>query len=472
MKILISAANSLVLLILPLILNTGVAFAQTNSQTLGDPPVQPSPTPVAASPSPQVLNPDASSAPSLIIPLKDTEQIQLQLVNCQGSLDCFLSDRLLPPGTRLNQLELKFDNPTPKPLSLLNTAIDIHGTLTHYPLPSNVLSIRTQQPVFPPRQISNLMLDIKRAEMPPEQYIGAIYLTQTTPGNRIVLPIFMSVRCGPLWPILVLLMGILLGRLLKYMQEQGGPQAQSRKQLYQLEADIKDSHPSDRKILLPMVQDVRKLIYRQQLDVVATQVTLIRSRLEVLNQLRRMEDAFDQKRKAGTPIDSFEQLIEQIQEARSFIAQGQEAKAQQIVSQILDSTNIGTRSAGVDDGAAELEGALRGASVQLDNSLRNALSESKIVEITSWPDRLEHGLVMLSGLSDQVRAETTFWFVRPLLYFVLIVGLTIVGLNSLYIEKGESFGARPMDDYLGLLLWGLSADVAGRGLSTLKGTQT
>jgi len=68
-----------------------------------------------------------------------------------------------------------------------------------------------------------------------------------------------------------------------------------------------------------------------------------------------------------------------------------------------------------------------------------------------------------------VRAEATYWFVRPLLYGVLLIGLTIVGLNTLYIEKGETLGARPSSDYLGLLLWGLSADVASRSLSGLQG---
>ena len=65
--------------------------------------------------------------------------------------------------------------------------------------------------------------------------------------------------------------------------------------------------------------------------------------------------------------------------------------------------------------------------------------------------------------------ERHYWFVRPVLYGVLLVGLTIVGLNTLYIEKGETFGARPLSDYFGLLLWGLSADVASRSLSGLQG---
>lgn len=89
----------------------------------------------------------------------------------------------------------------------------------------------------------------------------------------------------------------------------------------------------------------------------------------------------------------------------------------------------------------------------------------------SRPEQFQHFFVVLAGFSDQVRAEATYWFVRPLVYMVLIIGLTLVGLNTLYIEKGETFGARPMSDYLTLFLWGLSADVASRSVSSLRGQE-
>jgi hypothetical protein len=37
------------------------------------------------------------------------------------------------------------------------------------------------------------------------------------------------------------------------------------------------------------------------------------------------------------------------------------------------------------------------------------------------------------------------------------------------VQKGSTFGADPFSDYLGLLVWGLSADVASRSLSNLTG---
>jgi len=83
---------------------------------------------------------------------------------------------------------------------------------------------------------------------------------------------------------------------------------------------------------------------------------------------------------------------------------------------------------------------------------------------------IRNTLFALSGLSEELRAEATLWIVRPLLYFVLLFGLVAVGLSTLYVNTGLTFGATPFADYLGLVLWGLSADVAGRTLSNLQGT--
>jgi hypothetical protein len=54
---------------------------------------------------------------------------------------------------------------------------------------------------------------------------------------------------------------------------------------------------------------------------------------------------------------------------------------------------------------------------------------------------------------------------------MLLVGLSVVGMRSLYMQKGSTFGADAFSDYLGLLVWGLSADVASRSLSNLAGEE-
>jgi hypothetical protein len=75
----------------------------------------------------------------------------------------------------------------------------------------------------------------------------------------------------------------------------------------------------------------------------------------------------------------------------------------------------------------------------------------------------------LSGLAEQATAEARLWFVRPLLAILLYVLLVGVGLKTLYLTDA-SFGHNGFLDYFGLVLWGLSADVAARTLSSLGGT--
>ena len=58
---------------------------------------------------------------------------------------------------------------------------------------------------------------------------------------------------------------------------------------------------------------------------------------------------------------------------------------------------------------------------------------------------------------------------RALLAIALLIFLMFIGLETLYVKEGTTFGARSAFDYVALLLWGLSADVASRTLTTLRG---
>jgi len=248
------------------------------------------------------------------------------------------------------------------------------------------------------------------------------------------------------------------------MEEQGGPQVAARKAVYQLEADLKEAHPDDQRLLANRVKETRNLVYRQQLEAANTQRTVVHSRLDVLTQLRAIEARLNERLKNEEPVP--DEAFEQIHQVRTDIEQGLDAKAKETLDQVIELLNNMPAKRGGTDDSEQIESILKGATANLD---RNARSLAIEPSQPTWGDRLQRVLIDLSGLSDLVRAEATYWFVRPLLYTVLLAGLTIVGLNTLYIEKGETFGARPLPDYLGLLLWGLSADVASRSLSGLQG---
>jgi hypothetical protein len=433
-------------LLLPLILLQSPVLAQTKSPSVGTKPP----------PATAVVTPT-------LVPLKGTEQVQLQLVNCGWWLDCALAHLLLPASAHIDKRELQFDNSTEVPVNILSTATIVAGDLTGYQLNRQAISLPQDLKSLPANQIVSIPITLNRAEMPPDRYSGAIYLTLKDRRDRLSLPVNLNARSGPLVPIVVLFFGVVLGRLFKYMQERGEPQAKALGEVYRLQGDIASAKLEDRdkQLLVEMIQEVQTLVAREQLDVVPTQVQTIRDRLETLVKLQLLENQLNQQATIfPTDVDTF---TLDIRKARLYIAQKEDAKARELLAKIsTDLDNVGARGAEV---AAGVEAFKRSLTEAATATVR--MGEAPL-PINQQIGNFKLFMITLSGVSDRVRAEATFWIVRPILSLVLLVGLSAVGIGSLYVENA-TFGAKPFPDYLGLILWGLSADVASRSLSSLKG---
>lgn len=395
-----------------------------------------------------------------LIALPGTEQIQLQLVNCSGWLDCSLARLFLPDSAFLDRRQLQFDNRTSTAAIVLNTAAIAQGVTSNYPLTSEI-SIPKDSLSLAANQISSLPLNIQRSALPPDRYTGAVYITLTPQQDRLVLPLNISVRSGPLMPLAFLLLGIILGQLFKYWQERGEPQTKAYQEVMRLESDIKAADLEDQAILLPMVKRVKKLVVREQLEKANSELELIRNRLDVLIKLRTIEAILKQPNQT-LPQAEIQEALQQVSLARQEIKLANDAKAQELlekVSNILAS--VSSRGAST---ANDLQAAARDAIERLEKN-RKIVSFPQI-ESTQW-ERLQRYLINLFGFSEQVRAEANFWIVRPLLWLTLLVGLSAVGMVNFYVENGSTFGAKRFADYFGLILWGLSANVASSSLSSL-----
>ncbi|BAZ24146.1 hypothetical protein NIES4073_50380 [Kalymmatonema gypsitolerans NIES-4073] len=442
-------------ILLPLVLLQSPALAQTDPQD-NQTQTQPQTTPPTL----------AVSKQRALLPLKGTEQIQLNLVNCGGwlGLDCALGRVLLPKSAHIEHRELQFDNPTPAAVNVVNTAVVAQGELTGYQLNSSAISIPQVSKPLPANQIVSMRLVLKRSVMPPDNYNGAVYLTLGAQGDRLTLPINLNVRSGPLLPLVVLFLGVILGRLFKYVQGSGGNQADALKEVNRLDQDIADArleNEDDKKILTGMSGEVRKLVFRDKLDAAKANIEAIQNRLQVLTNLQLIE-----KRIGEEPLDSTseKEAREQIEKVRFYIAEKDDAKAKEFLEKLKATLeDVRARSSG----DSNIKEYIESAEAATDSILKSSSDSSgKPTPLK----RFQRFMIQLSGLSEQVRAEATLWFVRPLLSLTLLLALTALGINSLYVENGKNFGARPFSDYLGLILWGLSADVASRSLSSLQGS--
>ena len=416
----------------------------------------------------------AKAKPALV-PVKGGEQIRRQLVRCSWVLDCALAHLLLPASAFQNQWQLKLDNPVEAPVSLTSTEVVLEGQQTGYQITKAEVEPPSSPATLAANQIISLPLKWKRSQIPPDRYTGWVYLTLDGREERLAIPVDLNMRIGPLLPLLVLLVGIALGRLFKYMQERGIPQSDALGKVNELEQEIAEADPEDREILTPMVKEVRKSVYQMDLETVTAKVEAIADRLNGLNRLRTMEQNLEPKKQHP----KVKEILQKIAEARSLIGLSSDEKGLEQAKTLLEE---------IQAEAVKLGTAMMGSDKQPDAALTQTAQEAekaaaavghavqaevrKAPALPMWVVQLRRSLIFLSGVSSAVRAEATLWVVRPLLSLALLFGLSVVGIRALYVEKGATFGADPFSDYLGLVLWGLSADVASRSLSNLPEEET
>ena len=444
-------------LLLPVVLLQAPAFAQTES-----------PAEVNEQPRSQLTDPVIEPT---LLPLQGTEQVRLQLVNCQGwlGLDCWIARLLLPASATINQRELQFDNLTQSSVDVLDAAVIAQGDVTGYQLTNSAISLPQDIKPLAANQIVSIPLKLEPSKMPPDQYGGSIFLTLQDRSNRLTLPVNISVRNGPFIPLLVLFFGVVLGRLFKYMEDRGEPQANSLGEVYRLRNDIESSGLEDqnKQLLLAMLPEVETMVAREQLDNVPIQIQAIRDRLDILVKLQLLESQLnEQAEKLPADVDIFTTPIRKV---RRLIVEKKDAEAKTLLEEI--DANFDKYDSTRGPGDASLEPYKR--SIQEAVTATDQINQPKAIQIRPVEQvaQFRKALITLSGVSEQVRAEATFWVVRPLLSLILLVGLSAVGMGSLYVDNGTTFGARPFSDYLGLILWGLSADVASRKLSSLQDTK-
>jgi hypothetical protein len=390
-----------------------------------------------------------------LVPVELSKTIHMNLVNC-GWWDCWLTPIVLPSSTRIDSYQLWFDNTSSSPIGIEKTVLVSKGQQPGGQLSSDTLKLANPAQTLAANQKGGLSLQVARQDIPPEQYEGDFHLMLAGRNETVTLPLMVNVRTGPLGPIVALFLGVVLGRLLKYMQDRGGPQAEKLRLINRLEADLGAADPGDQKLLANALINVRKLVFREELEKAGIQIDLIRGRLDVLQQVQGIE-----KRLAADETGNLAPFIEQLQRVRGFLGDGEDDRAKRE----LEALQADLDGAKGDATVAELSTAAGQAAQSLTAIVPmviKAIPPSRMMQ-------LRQGLVWIAGVSDELRAEATLWVVRPLLSIGLLVGLSLVGVNELYVEKGTSLGAKPLSDYWGLILWGLSADVASRSLSNLKG---
>jgi F0F1-type ATP synthase membrane subunit b/b' len=426
----------------------------------------------------------ASVRPALSL-LTENDRLQANLVNCD--YDCKLAHFLLPASAFQCKIDLGFEKPLAAPLVISDITIAVKGDHTKFKLTAEQLKVSLDQLTQSPqpggsnekgvqpspspqgegaegdrpmtvKKYLTLPVAIASHDIPADHYNGSIYLTVAGQSNSLKVPVDFNVRSGPLWPLLILLASILLGRLFKFMQDKGNAIANALESINRLEFRLRDAHTEDSEIITPMLRAARDLVHQDKAAEAAAAVNAISARLSTLGELGQINARLTGK-ESNPAVAS---ILSDIRQAREHIRLQQDDKAKALVSKIKDALVALTATpATTDSDTSDLADAVTRA-----DAASAAAAVLGTVRKTAR-HRLRNWLTLLSGLSDEFRAEATLFLARPILWLALLLGLLALGLKTIYVDN-PIFGANPFTDFLGLMFWGLSADMASRTLSGLR----
>jgi hypothetical protein len=291
-----------------------------------------------------------------------------------------------------------------------------------------------------------------------DHYVGSINF-YSADKLLTTVPLDVNVKSGPLLPLLALVAGIGLGRLLKYLQDKGNAQSDLLLAFYQLESRIASS-PPDLALLQPALADLKLDIYSEQLDDAKTNLAAIQNRWQLLNTLRILETTLTPQSADAAVLA----ILNRIPPVRQLIEARQDAAAEAAVT--LIQTNVANLHTAAVAAATPQRALFSTAKSQADRAKEIASDGLQPAKLRK-PPLFGVFLSKLTGAAEAIRAQVTLWLMRPLVFILLVLALCATGLQQLYL-KNATFGANPFSDYFGLFVWAISSDVASRTLSNLK----
>lgn len=395
-----------------------------------------------------------------------TDNLNFQVVRCHNPISCGLATLLLPDSVTKNQWIVQLDNETLIPVQITDAKVVMQGEKTGNSVNSSEISLTVLNPTLETQDIGDIELIINRNQLSADFYQGTLRFKLENADEPLKVNTTIAVRDAPIWALIVIILGILVGRL---SQDMESPKAQKQVNLYPRYAQLRGKAVSINNedvlnYLEPQFQALKQKINRgeETEEIVEQELKKLDIIVSFSSNLEALETKLNE-------LDALKALLNpKINEARESLINGNLEQAQQLSNEVEDKLREAQAdgSMGIgDDIIQPLLDSFRENSNQLIEAFQ-ALPKPRLPGGHRW-NWLAKLLAALSGIQT-LNAEVRYWLIRPLLWLVFLILLVLLGLQTLYVNAGATFGVNGLYDYLGLFLWGLSADIANQGLRKLQ----
>ena len=337
-----------------------------------------------------------------------------------------------------------------------------------------------------PDQVILITFNIDLNQLPPDHYTGTITYVLDTADSPATVPVDVSVRNGPSWPILILILGILLGQISSQLYSKTSvAQNNLRMRANDLSTQILQINNSlaqnDASTKLGAIKNQIYTTSDDGLTKLGNSLDNIDKRIQFYINLDGLEELVKNKVPINDP--QCEVLVKEIGDARlsmektdvdgdmSDAAQKQKTSHDDIdtwLNQHSDQQAIATFG-------LLKSGLLSPNPVPPNHQGPKAAKPNFPPFSFSWSFFKGFFIWLWSKITDfwqRIRgtqaqhAELRDVWVRPLMKWLLVIVLALIGLQTFYLSAA-TFSAGGLTDYFPLFLWGFGANVVGSTFLTL-----
>lgn len=372
---------------------------------------------------------------------------------------------ILPGRFQQEFFAIQFHNPGLQEVEITEMGINLSGTNSPNQRAASNFKYNSVVGKVKGGDTATVKLIPKIGKLSPDHYTGTCKIRIKDQNRTLIsVPLDFKVRSGPFCPIVVIVIGILLGRGVALMEDK-------RKKLqiaYYEEINVVERlknqliSPDSQAIFDAKVAAFRNALTERKLEDATLKGLLdkIKSGVAMLIEL----DALEAKCKKEYPV-IYEKYKANFSEARELVEDDKVKEAKKKLEPI--EAEIKTDAATLGDPSGE------GLEVLTRENIPTKQEESgweKFKTMKIWSqvaDVISWILAKLSG-HDILPIGFWAWVVRPVFTLLTLGLLVTLGFWNLYVEGSATFGSDGIGDYLGLILWAMGSQIAAKNLGNLN----
>lgn len=372
-------------------------------------------------------------------------------------------DFVMPAALLQRRIQVRIDNEEALPLRLDSFALAMKGQGSGEQINQGALLLRENQKWVAPRDLKTFQFELVRMPRAADQYNGQLRLYFKEQSEPVLVNLVVYLRRGAGLAFLMLLLGVLLGRLIRYLNkvEEQMPLVKLYYQVAARAGKLKDVVArNDIEVKLNALET--KVESAQNAEAIATVQNDLDQLIQQIEQLLQLEVSIELIRenpdlKISASAEKELELHERYLNIRDAVLEAKEEDYKKGLADLNTWVN-------------EMEGERGGGMfTEIDNKLKERLHKSteaiekkRLSTIDTAPTfspmkrRLITVVGFLSGISMNV--HSAYLWGRPLVALVTFLVLLLIGYHEMYIKSGDTFGAEGLYDYLKLMLWGALSD--------------